>query len=502
MARGERYEEVARGIAGYLAARQQEDGSFPGPDHYGAAFSLWLWLQFPDQCGAQAERAWERLQASPPQDHGEFNAYALLQCRDRLGAAKVDEVLRRIPFGRRHSANWMLLRAVCAAMPGPYGSRLLSGLEGKLALLFHQRRCFIHDRPKVRSLAYHAFCGALLADIWRARGAKWAGRAAARAAAAITPFIMPNGDALYLGRGQQQVFGYGALLHLLESAAQLTGREDFAAQAARVLDHLLAFRRPDGSFPLVLLEGEPQEPWTPDAARPGWYSYNRYADYLPLLGCFLLKAADPDLRPVGRTLRALRHRWLETVKKDRYVAVLSAPGGATANDMAFPYICVDGESLFPCYGGEGQRVKPEAMPLPFGVLRGGRSYAFRDHLTYRLRGADLVGVSPLVRHERSFVFGEKGFSCHDDITFRGRVPFASFAPANFLFRNLRSSEQGDFETWHGRARARLRLVPEGRSFPAAATTASGVLAALRHTRGAFDTRPGETISTELRVWFV
>ncbi len=502
MARGERYEQAARRIAGYLAARQGEDGSFPGPDYYGAAFSLWLWLHFPDEFAGQAERAWQRVQAAPPQEHGEFNAYALLHCRERLGPAQVDEVLRRIPFGRRHSANWMLLRAACASMPGPYGSRVLSGLEGRVALLCHKRGCFIHDRPKVRSFAYHAFCGALLADMWRARGTKWAGVAAARAAAAIAPFILPNGDALYVGRGQEQIFGYGALLYLLESAAQLTGRPEFATQAERVLDFLLHFQRSDGSFPLVLLAGEPEEPWRPDAYRPGWYTYNRYADYLPFLGCLLLKAANPDLRPVGR-LGAVRKRpWLEVVKKDRYVAVLSGPGGATTNDLAFPYACVDGESLFPCYGGEGARVKPEAMPLPHGVLRGGRPYSFREQLSYRLRGADLIGVSPLVRHERHFVFGEKGFSCHDDIIFRGRASFTSFVPANFLFRSLHPSGEGDFETWHGNVKARVRLVPEGRSVPAAATTASGMLAALRCTRGAFEARPGETISTELRVWFV
>lgn len=502
MARGERYQQVARGIAGYLASRQRPDGGFPGPDHYGVAFSLWLWLQFPDEFAERAQRAWDRLQAAPPQDHGEFNAYALLHCRARLGPGKVDEVLRKIPLGRRHSANWMLLRAACAAFPGPYGSRLLSGLEGKASLLMHRRSCFICDRPRVRSAAYHAFCGALLADICRVRGAKWAGRAAAQAAAAISPLIMPNGDALYLGRGQQQIFGYGALIYLLEAAAALTGRGEFAAAADSVFGYLMRFRRRDGSFPLVLLDGEPEEPWQPEASRPGWYSYNRYADYLPFLACFLLKAAEPDLPQMARGSTAALPRWVRRVEKERYVAVLALPGGATTNDLAFPYVCVEGESLFPCYGGEARRVKPEAMPLPFGVMRGTRHYSFREQLHYRFQGTDLIGVSPLVRHERSFVFGEKGFTCHDEITFRKRVSFTSFSPANFLFRSLRAAGDGDFETTHGKTRARLRLIPEGRAFPAAATTASGALAALRRTHGALDARPGDTISTELRVWFV
>ncbi len=37
------YEEVATGLARYLAERQLPDGRFPGPDHYGVAFALLLW---------------------------------------------------------------------------------------------------------------------------------------------------------------------------------------------------------------------------------------------------------------------------------------------------------------------------------------------------------------------------------------------------------------------------------------------------------------------------
>jgi hypothetical protein len=150
----------------------------------------------------------------------------------------------------------------------------------------------IYDRPGALSDTYHAFCGALLVDLWRNLGVPWARAAAIRAARAVQPHILPDGDALHVGRGKGQIFGYGALLYLLEAAAQITGDDTLRADADRVFAFLLRFRRGDGSFPLVLDADEPPDPWRPDASRPGWYDYNRYADYAPFLGVYLMKAGE------------------------------------------------------------------------------------------------------------------------------------------------------------------------------------------------------------------
>lgn len=502
MPRREDYEGAARAVAGYLAERQRPDGSFPGPENYGIAFALWLWSHFGVEFARQLERAWQRLKSGPPSTHGEFAVYALLHCREQFGAGAVDALVRRVRFGERHSANWMLLRAVCRALPGPRCCGLRSSLEGRAALLRYARRGFIADRPGVRSFAYHAFCGALLADLWRHRGARWAARAAARAAHFISPFVLPNGDGLYLGRGQQQIFGYGALVYLLEAAARLSGDEQFAEAADRVFGRVMSFQRRDGSFPLVLREGEETEPWEPDASRPGWYGYNRYGDYLPFLGCFLLKAARPEVMPLGAVDPVPQQPFLRRWERDRYVAVLAVPEGASTDDLAFPYVWVGGQSLFPCYGAEGDLGGPEAAPLPYGMMTGGRSYGFRDELRYRVTETGLEGCSRLVRHVREFEFGAGSFVCRDEIRFRRRCSFSSFVPANFLFRTLRRLADGGFETWHRRARASLQLQPAGSIYPNAAASASGTLVALRHVLDRFQANPGDAISTELRVRFL
>ena len=500
MQRREEYRGAARAIAVYLAERQRPDGGFPGPDNYGVASALWLWSHFGAEFARQLERAWHRLKSAPPGSHGEFNVYALLHARERLGEGPVDALLRRFRPGARHSANWMLLRAACDLRQGRPLASILAAAEGRAALARYARRGLICDRPHVHSLAYHAFCGALLSDIWEHRRLRWAGRSAVRAATFAAGFVLPNGDTLYLGRGQQQIFGYGALLYLLEAAQQMTGRGEFGELAERVFAKLMKHQRRDGSLPLVLREGEEHEPWRPDPARPGWYTYNRYADYLPFLGCMLLKAAAAEA-PECEAVTKKEHPDFRVVRNGRYTAVLARPGGAPTNDLAFPYVCLGGESVFPCYGREGDHVEPSEMPLPYGVAADGKSYGFRDNLRYRLSEDGLVGESGLVRHVRRFEFREDGFDCLDEMTFRKACAFASFVSASFLFRTLRSAGDGRFETWHRKARAVLSLEPAGTIHPEAAVTASGQLVALRHEVKGFEARRGDTVGVRLRVGF-
>jgi len=501
MPRREEYQGAARAIAVYLAERQRPEGGFPGPDNYGVAYALWLWSSFGVEFARQIDRAWQRLKDNPPQSHGEFNIYALLHCRERLGEGPVNALLRRIQPGARHSANWMLLRAACDIGQRGLAASVLGAIEGRAALLRYARQGFIWDRPHVRSLGYHAFCGALTADLWERRRVRWAGKAAVRAARFLAPLVLPNGDALYVGRGQEQIFGYGALLYLLEAAAGMTGEAEFAGLADRAFNRLMSFQRKDGSFPLVLREGEEPEPWAPEPARPGWYTYNTYADYLPFLGCMLLKAAEAEAPPLGLAVSSEPHLDFRVKRTAKYSAVVARPGGAPTNDLSFPYVCVDGESIFPCYGVEGDDIRPEQTPLPYGVLVGGREYGFRDRLRYRMGEEGLAGESRLVRHVRRFEFFDDGFDCRDEITFRRSVAFESFVPANFLFRTLRDIVPPVLETWHRKARAMLEMDPPGTVHPDAAVTASGTLVGLRHQMEGFEAKAGQTVSGRLKVRF-
>lgn len=494
------YRELAHQLAAYLAARQQPDGGFPGPDHYGVASAVWLWAHFGQEFAPCLARALARLRDGPPRSHGEFNGYALLQAARLRPDLRLEPVLAAIRFGGRHSANWMLLRAACRALRGGSGAAR-GAAEARAALLRYAHHGFIADRPGVRSLAYHVFCGALLAEMWRHHGWSWAGSAALQAARVAQRLVLPNGDALYVGRGQQQVFGYGALLLLLEAAAG-AGEEPALREAAdRVFAYLGSYQRPDGSLPLVLSRDEPPEPWLWDA-RPGWYTYNRYADYLPFLACLLLRAAEgpapplPDAPPPPPPHPAFR-RW----DLAAYSAVVALPGGASTNDLAFPYVCVRGEPLLPCYGGE-HPPPPDALPLPYAWPLRGSPFSFRDRVRYQWEGDGLAGACSLFAHRRGFTFGPTGFVCRDRIAFRRPCEFAEFVPANFLFRDLGSDAGGAFMTRCGQAAARVVMRPRGEVVTGAAVTASGRLDALRLVRRPFRAAAGERLAITLEVEFL
>ena len=137
--------------------------------------------------------------------------------------------------------------------------------------------------------------------------------------------------------------------------------------AQKVVQYLLKFQRADGSFPLVLREGEkgyPRKIDTMDERFLGWYSYNNLFDYLPFLGYFLMKAylvCTSENTKNAVHIKFEQNR--ENIYQDKnflvyfntsYTAVVGRPGGRWTNDMPFPYVCYKGVSVFPCYGGQQQ----------------------------------------------------------------------------------------------------------------------------------------------------
>ncbi|HCE3035152.1 TPA: hypothetical protein NG287_002431 [Vibrio parahaemolyticus] len=180
--------------------------------------------------------------------------------------------------------NWFLLRCHNKLLFKRNCKLTLAKL--KIALSFYQMEDgLILDEFKTRSLHYHAFCLFVLAHILRENDIPWLKLAFQKGVKCAMNYILKDGTALYIGRGQEQIFGYGALLYSLEFYNSNISQDE-CTKVEKVSNKVISFQRSNGSFPLVLRTNAPEEE---DVSfkinKPcGWHGYNTLYDYLPFLG--------------------------------------------------------------------------------------------------------------------------------------------------------------------------------------------------------------------------
>jgi hypothetical protein len=506
--------EVAHDIAKWLAA-QVAEGSFPARTFYGEAFAIWLWSFFPNEFPQQIEallpRALEQLRRADVEAHPEFNLLALLgYCQAQ--SLEPEDVIGSFPGLREApSCNWLLLGTLLRlrwnhVAGGKRFSEALLRMRTRLLILFQQRsdglirddrlldrrlplpfpfarvgRLGVRYDARLRglSLQYHCFSLALLIDIYAVAGWPEVGRAIERGVAAICRFVLDNGDTLYLGRGQQQIFGYGALLYALAAASRCVRVQGLAKTWHDVWRFVASHQRDDGSFPLVLRSGEqgyPQKVDTSDLRWLGWYSYNNYFDYLPLLGVYLARTWDSPVaeRPrgapvcageVGQQLVVNRH--YAVIRESGWQAVLATPGGPRSQDQPVPYLCLGGRSVLPCFGGE--EYSPSSynlsmLPLPYAVRSSGEPACLREMMRWSLRrGARartlvLRGTCRWARFQRHYEWGAHEFSIRDSLRL-STPPFepSEVRPLVFAACELHRRRDGSYGIHEGLPSLRLRI---------------------------------------------
>lgn len=220
----------------------------------------------------------------------EFTVYAMQRAVRIYKINKDDFQLDKYQEKGTRMVNWTLLRQLNRMNAGQpkLKSMLIISLIKKL---FTTDEGQILDERKTRSYQYHCFCLFVIAEIyeqypsdslknWFINGCDFINRQA-----------LDSGVALYIGRGQEQIFGYGALLYTLTYAQEKFG---FNANALpKIWSHVKGFQRQDGSIPLVLNKCQPEEPLVMfKVNKPnGWYGYNTLYDYQPFLAYCLLRAS-------------------------------------------------------------------------------------------------------------------------------------------------------------------------------------------------------------------
>lgn len=231
----------------------------------------------------------ESQSKTDPNYSWEFVVYAL-QSSKKL-SDRIPEPLDIYRQKGTRMFNWYLLRTLNKRLCKRYNA--IDHLKLRLAALFYQKPSgLILDEFKTRSLQYHAFCLFVLAELleidpfnewlkqWFEKGVEFS-----------LSCILKDGTSLYIGRGQEQIFGYGALIYALEYFhAKIRQIDENCLN--KVSERLLSFQRDDGSYPLVLRRREPEQCCArfANGGPSGWYGYNTLYDYQPFLAYCLTKA--------------------------------------------------------------------------------------------------------------------------------------------------------------------------------------------------------------------
>jgi hypothetical protein len=302
--------------------------------------------------------------------HHEFNNYAILT--DEALSSEFKEDFYPIVFKNTPCTNWTLLRErVKLQLDSNYE---LAEAKEKI-YLYQLESGLILDDPGVKSFQYHCFSMVMIGEMYLITRDEELKSSFIKGIQFIVPFISPTGETLFVGRGQNQSFGYSALLYLLVLAQNIL---DSSFQDEIELILVLLEEQVDKFNDLPLMLNQPLEnPYLVDMEDSkfyGWYPYNNYADYFCFSSYFITKAFN-DYKDYKD-----RYEYKESlnlsefiIKNNEYFSVVSNTGGYWSNDLPIPFIQYNKENILPMYGGEQFQKSlycVEDIPLPINKLLG------------------------------------------------------------------------------------------------------------------------------------
>lgn len=290
------YRQSGERLLRHLDELLHPEVGYPEEPSWGYAFTYLASLCEPaNQNTSLAEKALHHLvrqDKSNPNYSWEFVVYAL-QAAKKYAPQSIPASLDNYREKGTRMFNWFLLRKLNKRLCNRHG--ILDHLTLRIASKIYQKSTgLILDEFQTRSLQYHTFCLFVLADLieedpknswlkqWFINGIEFS-----------MSHILSDGTSLYIGRGQEQIFGYGALIYSLEYCHIKIHPLD-EQKLNQVSRRLLSFQREDGSYPLVLRNREPEPRDARFSGKPpgGWYGYNTLFDYQPFLAYCLKKAGE------------------------------------------------------------------------------------------------------------------------------------------------------------------------------------------------------------------
>lgn len=362
---------------------------------YGETFAALALSKFEDNISKAAAIRYLELyrdkDKSDPEFHWEFNNYALQHMDEYIVEQYLGKHYDIDRFKYTDCTNWVLLRNLCQLRNGKEKSICKSEVDSKLMQMTTEYG-LIKDNPDVESFQYHIFSAILLYEFYQEVPDQKYEASFLKAIEFIEKFILPNGCGIYIGRGQEQIFGYGALLYGLSVAYALTKENKHLYYLSCVSEYVTQFLYADNRnvpLPLTLNHCEKDsELWlsVDDNRHPGWYSYNNYCDYIAFFEYYALQAKEVlDKEGINKDFAINKQEFgtgmyantdFAIYRCPQYVAVVSRGGGYWTNNQQYPLVFVNDKIIIPCCGGEqygSSLYGPESLPLPYAKLKGLRT---------------------------------------------------------------------------------------------------------------------------------
>ncbi len=226
--------------------------------------------------------------------HWDFKNYAFIETYLKVRDKLAPEERKSWEIGIKHwnqntnnpLTNWLAMRAYANLMR----YRTFGNFIDKIKFWNWQRRmekarqndgCYDDYRNQSRPIQYHVFTLALIHRIWLLDKSRRLQKHFLEGVKYFSQFIDPDGCFNYLGRGQEQNFGYAVAIYSLEAASQMDifEKKFYRYMLEKVWEYFVSFQKND-HFPLVLND-------RPDEEKFGWYDYHHLTVYNAFVGAWL-----------------------------------------------------------------------------------------------------------------------------------------------------------------------------------------------------------------------
>ena len=313
-----------------------------------------------------------------PDFHWEFINLAVLKVSKKIGlpSSTVDGILtekKELRFKNTDALNWKLMRVLARLLYHghechPKVTQELDILVSKVSI-FRLKSKLIEDQPNDYSHQYHAYILALLVEINRILKIENIDLIINSGLEYLLKSQLSNGCAMFLGRGQEQIFGYACYLYVLSEFYKKSGDIKYLNAYVTTHRYVVSFKNSELGLPLTLnsLQREiPDIVDLKDKQYSGWYTYNNHFDYLAFFLYYFSQSVQNIRLSQSSNYQVDRSCGKSISYRYRFGTKL------WSNDLSFPLVFDNDNQIFitSCFGGE--QYSPSVMSskdLPFPFIR-------------------------------------------------------------------------------------------------------------------------------------